>query len=86
MVYRRLSCLGNTITVYLFLVTKAFFLNRETKKLTSLSSAILMASIRNSRMRLHAPKRSNILQLSNGFNSRLMSSAKFIKIPHKKVV
>jgi hypothetical protein len=34
------------ITAYLFLATKESFLNRETKKLTSLSSDILVASIR----------------------------------------
>jgi len=46
MVYRRQSCLGNMITAYLLLATKEFFLNREMKKLTSLSSDILVASIR----------------------------------------
>jgi len=34
------------ITAYLLLATKEFFLNREMKKLTSLSSDILVASIR----------------------------------------
>jgi len=56
-VYRRQSCLGNTITAYLFLVTKEFFLSRETKKLTSLSNGILGASIRHDHMGLNAPKR-----------------------------
>jgi hypothetical protein len=42
------------ITAYLFLVIKAFFLNRETKKLTSLSSDILVALIRHNHMGLNA--------------------------------
>jgi hypothetical protein len=42
------------ITAYLFLATKEFFLNRETKKLTSLSSDILVASIRHNHVRLNA--------------------------------
>jgi hypothetical protein len=41
------------ITASLFLVTKEFFLNRETKRLTSLSSDILVASIRHNHMGLN---------------------------------
>jgi hypothetical protein len=41
------------ITAYLFLATKEFFLNREMKKLTSLSSDISVASIRHNHIGLN---------------------------------
>jgi len=40
MAYRPPSCPGNTITACRFPAIKEFFLNRETKKPTSLSSDI----------------------------------------------
>jgi hypothetical protein len=45
------------ITAHRFLVIKGFFLNREMKKLTSLSSDILVASIHHDLIGLSAPKR-----------------------------
>jgi hypothetical protein len=45
MAYRPPSYHGNTITACRFLAIKEFFLNRETKKPTSLSSDILAARI-----------------------------------------
>jgi hypothetical protein len=41
------------ITAYLFLATKEFFLNREMKKLTSLSSDISVAAIRHNHIGLN---------------------------------
>src|SRR5665647_1534110 len=44
--FHRQSCLGNMITACRFLGIKEFFLNRKTKKQTSLSSDSLVASSR----------------------------------------
>jgi hypothetical protein len=58
MAFRRQSYLGNMITARHFLGIKAFFLNRETKKQRSLSSNILVASIRHN----HMARRTEALQ------------------------